>query len=85
MKERIVVNMRSQIIQTKFRSPGTKKKYLYILCLIPPLFFYFFYILHKMNLIDAVLSLQFESYSFCPKCGVDVTIFCHEGDCPSYR
>lgn len=38
-----------------------------------------------MNLLNAALSFHFESYSFCPKCGVDVTIFCHESDCPSYH
>lgn len=37
-----------------------------------------------MNLIKTAISMQFESYAFCPKCGVDVTIFCHEGYCPSF-
>jgi transcription initiation factor IIE alpha subunit len=38
-----------------------------------------------MDLIKQTLSTQFEHYTFCPKCGVDVTIFSHEGDCPCYH
>ncbi|KAI8987385.1 hypothetical protein BDF20DRAFT_849893 [Mycotypha africana] len=26
-----------------------------------------------------------NEYTFCPHCGVDVTIFSHEDDCPSLR
>lgn len=29
--------------------------------------------------------LYTNEYSFCPKCGVDVTIYCHEEDCPCLR
>lgn len=26
-----------------------------------------------------------NAYTFCPKCGVDVTIYSHEDDCPCVR
>jgi ribosomal protein S27AE len=41
-----------------------------------------------MSISQITLSIKnaFESsYSFCPKCGIDITIFSHEDDCPCAR
>lgn len=32
-----------------------------------------------------LLDTSVNAYTFCPKCGVDVTIYSHEDDCPCVR
>ncbi|KAI7902852.1 uncharacterized protein BX663DRAFT_508642, partial [Cokeromyces recurvatus] len=35
--------------------------------------------------VNPLLSSIATEYTFCPKCGVDVTIYSHEDDCPLIR
>lgn len=39
----------------------------------------------KTQYFDSIHQTTANEYTFCPKCGVDVTIYSHEDDCPCVR
>lgn len=39
----------------------------------------------KVQFFDSIYFPTSNDYTFCPHCGVDVTIYSHEDDCPSVR
>lgn len=39
----------------------------------------------QVNFFDSLYFPTVNDYTFCPHCGVDVTIYSHEDDCPCVR